>query len=70
MALNGFSVLLLVRPAPDVLTETKRTIDTAFYHSPIRAFVNAIKNKVYYDQAITLYYFRTRKESLVTGQKS
>ena len=59
MAPNGFSVLLLVSAAPEVLAEIKRVIYTAFCPLILRLKVslNAVKNKIYYDLATTLYYF-------------
>ena len=53
MALNGFSVLLFVPAAPEVLAEIKRTIYTAFCPLDLLLKIshNAILNKVHYDLA-------------------
>ena len=67
MALSDFNVLLFVSPAAEVLAETKRTIYTAFYLVILRLELshNAIKNKVYYDLATTLYYFSNKERKRV-----
>ena len=71
MALNGFSVLLFVPPAPEVLEGIKKTVYTAFYLLIFQRELshNVIENKIYYDLATTLYYFfQIRKENELTGQ--
>ena len=67
MALNGFSVLLFVPSAPEVLAEIKRTIYTAFCPLILRLELshNAIKNKVYYDLTNTLYYFSNKERKQI-----
>ena len=67
MALNGFSVLLLVPAAPKVLAEIKRTIYTAFCPLILRLKLlhNAIKNEVYYDLATTLCYFSNKERKRI-----
>ena len=72
MALDGFSVLLPVPPAPEVLAVLKQTIYTAFCTLNVRLEFshNAIENKVYYGLATTLYYFQIRKRNESTDQKS
>ena len=62
MALNGFSVLLLVSAALEVLAELKRAFYTALCPLILRLKLlhNAIENKVYYDLAAALYYFSAR----------
>ena len=67
MALNGFSVLLFVPPAPEALAEIKRTIYIAFYTLIFRLelSLSAIENKVYYDLATTLYYFSNEKRERI-----
>ena len=67
MALSGFGVLLLVLAALEVLAEIKRAIVTAFCPLILRLKVlhNAIKNKVYYDLAATLYYFSNKEKKRI-----
>ena len=63
MPTYGFSVLLLVSAAPKVLAEIKSAIYTAFCAFILRLKLshNTIKNKVYCDLAITLYYFSNKE---------
>ena len=63
MALNGFSVLLLVSAALEVLAELKRAFYTALCPLILRLKLlhNAIENKVYYDLAAALYYFSNKE---------
>ena len=67
MALNGFSVLLFVSAATEVLTEIKRTIYIVFCPFILRLELsyNAIENKVYYDLATTLYYFSNKERKRI-----
>ena len=72
MVLNGSSVLLFVPTASQVLVEIERTYYPSFCPLILRLELSpsAIKNKVYYDLATTLYYFQIRRGSELTGQKS
>ena len=67
MALNGFSVLLLVSAVREVLVEIKSAIYTAFCPLIVRLKLshNAIENKVYYDLATTLYYFSNKERERI-----
>ena len=64
--MNGFSVLLLIPPATEILAEIKRTIYTAFYSLVLRLKLshNAIKNKVYYNLATTCYFSNKEKKRI------
>ena len=72
MALNGFSVLLFVPPAPDVLTEIKRIIYTAFYPLILRLEISLTPLKIRFTMTWLPHYiiFQITKENLFTGQKS
>ena len=65
--LNGFSILLFVPPASEVLAELKRTIYTAFFPLIIQSQPkhNALENKVYYGLATTLYYFSNKERKRI-----
>ena len=70
MALNGFSVLLFVPSAPEVVAEIKELFTVHWFYLLIlrlELLHNAIKNDIYYD---TFIIFQIRKESELTGQKS
>ena len=64
MVLNGFSVLLFVPPAPEVVAEIKRTMYTAF-HPPVsdQSFhAVPLKIRFYYDLDTTFYYFSNEEK--------
>ena len=64
MALNGFSVLLLVLAAPKALAKTKRVIYTAFCLLILRLkrSQNTIQYMVYCDLATTLCFLNKEKK--------
>ena len=64
MALNGFSALLFVPDATEVLAEIKGTIYALFCPLILRLKLshNAIKNKVYYDLLATALHYSSNKE--------
>ena len=64
MALNGFSALLFVPAATEVLAEIKGTIYASFCPLILRLKLshNAIKNKVYYDLLATTLHYSSNKE--------
>ena len=73
MALNEFSVLLLVSAAPEVFAELKGAIYTVFCALILRLKLshNTIENKVYNDLWLPHYIiFQIRKRNEWTGQKS
>ena len=67
LALNGFSVLLFVPAALEVLAEINKTICIAFYPLSLQLELlhNAIENKVYYDLTTTLYYFSNKERKRI-----
>ena len=71
MALNGFSVLLFVPTAPELLAEIQRTIYIAFFPLIYRLELlhNTIENKVYYDLATTFYCFSNRERKRIDRSK-
>ena len=63
----GFSVLLFVPAAPEVLEEIKRTNYTAFCFLIFRLELShsALDDKVYYDLAIAIHYFSSNERKQI-----
>ena len=65
MALIGFTVLLLVSAAPEVLANIKKRHCVLPLILQLKLSHNAIENKVYYHLATTLYYLSNKERKLI-----